>query len=68
MKPKIIEVGNIANTGKWNSPQYGRIYSTDGIGPTLNAHSGGNLEVKIIEIVRYEEASLRSKPVKRPQR
>ena len=56
MKPKIMEVGNIANTGKWNSPQYGRIYSIDGIGPTLNAHSGGNLEVKIIEIVRYERA------------
>ena len=56
MKPKIIEVGNIVNTGKWNSPQYGRIYSIDGIGPTLNAHSGGNLEVKIIEIVRYDKS------------
>ena len=57
MKPKIIEVGNIANTGKWNSPQRGRIYSTDGISPALNGlGGGGGLEVKIIEIVRYDKS------------
>lgn len=41
MKAKIIEVGNIVNTGKWNSPQRGRIYSTDGISPALNGLGGG---------------------------
>lgn len=57
MKPKIIEVGNIVNTGKWNSPQRGRIYSTNGISPALNGlGGGGGLEVKIMEIVRYERA------------
>ena len=57
MKPKIIEVGNIVNTGKWNSPQRGRIYSTDGISPALNGlGGGGGLEVKIIEIVRYDKS------------
>lgn len=58
MKAKIIEVGNIVNTGKWNSPQRGRVYSTDGISPALNGLGGGGrgLQVKIMEIVRYERA------------
>ena len=58
MKAKIIEVGNIVNTGKWNSPQRGRIYSTDGISPALNGLVGGGrgLQVKIMEIVRYDKS------------
>lgn len=53
-KDRIIEIGNIVQTGNWNSPQRGRVYSIYGICPTLNTVGGGGLEPKIIEIVHYE--------------
>ena len=58
MKARIIEGGNMVNTGKWDSPQRGRIYSTDGISPALNGLVGGGrgLQVKIMEIVRYDKS------------
>ena len=40
MKETIIEVGNI-KTGSWSSPQYGRIYSTKGLCPSLTTMQGG---------------------------
>ena len=45
---RIIQVGNIVNTGNWNNPQRGRIYSTEGLSPALNTVAGGGLEPKII--------------------
>jgi len=45
---KVNQVGNIVNTGNWENPQRGRIYSSDGISPTLNCVSGGGLEPKIM--------------------
>ena len=51
---RIIEIGNTVQTGNWNSPQRGRVYSIYGICPTLNTVGGGGLEPKIIEIVHYE--------------
>lgn len=50
---QVIEIGNIVQTGNWNSPQRGRIYSVDGIAPCLNTCGGGGLEPKILEI--YED-------------
>ena len=47
---QVIELGNIVQTGNWNSPQRGRIYSFDGISPCLNTCGGGGLEPKILEI------------------
>ena len=46
---KVQQVGNIVNTGNWNNPQRGHIYSADGVCPTLNCVQGGGLEPKIIE-------------------
>lgn len=46
---KVQQVGNIVNTGNWNNPQRGRIYSADGVCPILNCMQGGGLEPKIIE-------------------
>lgn len=46
----MIELFNIVSTGNWNSPQRGRVYSTDGISPSLNTVGGGGLEPKIVEI------------------
>lgn len=43
----VKQVGNIVNTGNWDNPQRGRIYSAEGISPSLNCCGGGGLEPKI---------------------
>ena len=43
---KVMQVGNIVDIGNFDNPQRGRIYSENGICPTLNTCSGG-LEPKI---------------------
>lgn len=54
--PKLVndnvvrQVGNIVNTGNWDNPQRGRIYSPDGCSPALNCCGGGGLEPKIIQV------------------
>lgn len=35
-----IQLGNIAVGKSWDNPQSGRIYSADGIAPTLNTCGG----------------------------
>lgn len=50
VEPKIIQVGNIVNTGNWDNPIRGHIYSPDGCSPALNTVGGGGLEPKIIEL------------------
>lgn len=52
MSARVIEIGNVVDTGNWASPQRGRIYSPDGICPCLNCMQGGGLEPKIL---LYEE-------------
>ena len=54
--PRIIndnvvkQLGNIVNTGNWDNPQRGRIYSPEGCSPALNTCGGGGLEPKIVQI------------------
>lgn len=45
---EVLQVRNIVDTGNWNNPQRGRIYSVKGTSPTLNTCSGGGLEPKIV--------------------
>lgn len=47
-EPKIKQLGNVVHTGNWSNPQRGRVYSADGISPSLNTVSGGGLEPKIV--------------------
>lgn len=54
-KVRCIQLGNIAVGKSWDNPQSGRIYSVDGIAPTLNTCGGGNLEPKILEIRERKE-------------
>lgn len=55
-KARCIQLGNIAVGKSWDNPQSGRIYSVDGIAPTLNTCGGGeNLEPKIFEIKERKE-------------
>lgn len=44
----VIQVGNIVNTGNWDNPQRGRIYSPNGLSLALNTMQGGGLEPKIL--------------------
>ena len=44
IEPKVEQVGNIVNTGNCDNPQRGRIYSAEGLSPTLNCMQGGGLE------------------------
>lgn len=46
---RIFQIGNIVETGNFENPQRGRIYSPDGIYPALNTCGGGGLEPKILE-------------------
>lgn len=46
----VKQLGNIVNTGNWDNPQRGRIYSPNGCSPTLNTCGGGGLEPKILQV------------------
>ena len=50
MKSKIIQVCNLAQKHGFINPQRGRVYSIDGVSPTLNTMQGGNLQPKIMII------------------
>lgn len=59
LEPKVQQVGNIVHTGNWDNPQRGRIYSAEGLSPTLNCMQGGGLEPKIIEPMVYRDFRIR---------
>lgn len=37
----VIQIGNIFHREGWDNPQCGRVYSTQGVSPTLNTMQGG---------------------------
>ena len=44
-EPRIVQIGNICeDTAKFHNRTMGRVYSIDGISPTLNTCGGGNRE------------------------
>lgn len=46
---KVVQIGNIVpDSPNFSNPQRGRVYSIDGIAPTLNTCGGGGLEPKIL--------------------
>ena len=50
MKYKIIQVCNLAQKHGFINPQCGRVYSIDGVSPTLDTMQGGNRQPKIMII------------------
>lgn len=58
-EPKIIQVGNyMDDTGRgFKNPQCGRVYSVEGISPTLNTCGGGDREPKILIVGSYSPTS-----------
>lgn len=56
MTNNIIQIGNIRKpSGAFTNPQCGRIYSVEGLAPTLNTVSGGGHEPKILVKINYDE-------------
>jgi DNA (cytosine-5)-methyltransferase 1 len=50
IEPKVMQVGNIyPDTENYKNRTMGRIYSADGISPTINCCGGGDREPKILE-------------------
>lgn len=58
-EPEIIQVGNyMDDTGRgFKNPQCGRVYSVEGISPTLNTCGGGDSEPKILIVGSYSPTS-----------
>ena len=53
VEPRIEQEGNLVTaTGKFDNPMRGRVYSPEGLSPTLTGHAGGGLEPKIIQLPR----------------
>lgn len=52
----VRQVGNIVKHKGFSNPQRGRIYSANGLSPTLNTAQGGGLEPKVL-IERPQRAS-----------
>ena len=50
IEPKVQQIGNIINTESFGgNPQTGRVYSAEGVSPTLNTMQGGGREPKIVD-------------------
>lgn len=52
VEPIIYQVGNIYQCKGFSNPQIGRIYSPEGISPTIDTAMGGNREPKILSYTR----------------
>ena len=51
----IFQLGNMyEDSKKFSNPQTGRIYSINGISPTLNTCGGGQREPKVL--VKYDKS------------
>lgn len=66
VEPRVMQIGNTTEGAKRENPQRGRVYSMDGIAPTIYTCGGGNLGPQILEPVmlktqRTDEAKERRK-------
>ena len=43
MSSRIIQIGNIFTRASFSNPTVGRVYSVDGLSPTLNTNGGLSL-------------------------
>lgn len=60
VEPSVKQVGNIMETDSFGgNPQCGRVYSDDGISPTLNTMQGGGREPKITDSYRIRKLTPR---------
>lgn len=60
LEPQVMQLGNIAETDSFGgNPQCGRIYSDNGLSPTLNTMQGGGREPKILKNYRIRKLTPR---------
>ncbi len=59
IEPQVMQIGNIVNTGNWDNPERGRIYSDEGVSPALSTMQGGGLEPKILKNYRIRKLTPR---------
>ena len=59
-EPQVKQVGNLIEDTdrKFKNPQIGRIYSAEGLAPTLNCCEGGNREPKIVSYSRDKKGKV----------
>lgn len=58
VEPKIIQVGNILEEKGVRNPQRGRIYSAEGLSPTIDTCQGGGKEPKIVTYTRGKKGKV----------
>ena len=57
---QVMQIGNLVSDTKFDNPQRGRVYSTEGIAPCLNGiGGGGNLEPKVPQGIRIRRLTER---------
>lgn len=56
-EPTVMQIGNLKDDSNSNfkNPQTGRVYSADGLSPTINTCQGGQREPKIVEPTIIED-------------
>ena len=59
IEPCVLQLGNIVETGNWDNPERGRIYSDEGVSPALSTMQGGGLEPKIFKNYRIRKLTPR---------
>lgn len=52
-KNQIIQIGNVYQT-QFDNPTRGRVYSVNGLAPTINTCGGGGLQPMILECYEYK--------------
>lgn len=52
LRKDLIFLGQIQEGGAWKNPQAGRVYSAEGCSPAINTCQGGNLQPKIVTLLR----------------
>lgn len=60
LEREIQQVGNFVTTGHFSNPQRGRVYSINGVSPSLNTVTGGGLEPKILIINTMPDGTCRT--------
>lgn len=54
---KIIQIGNVFKTA-FNNPTRGRVYSINGLSPTINTCGGGKSQPMIIESYEFKTCEI----------
>ena len=56
---KLLQIGNVVKQAGFANPQRGRVYSANGVSPTLTTMQGGDLEPKIATRTRLRKLTPR---------